>query len=86
MKVTTMTSSVGNLAPTQVIVNDNGITWFTSYGKNIVKITSEGIFLDEYYWNFSRTTGKYRSIFLNEDKKVTDKKIKSGEYTLVNLN
>lgn len=86
MKVTTITSFGGNPIPTQVIVNDNGITWFTSYGRNIVKITPEGVFLDEKYWNFSKTTGKYRNIFLNEDKKATDKKIKSGEYTLVNLN
>lgn len=42
--------------------------------------------LDENYWDFSTTTGKYRNIFLGEDKKATEKKIKSGEYKLVNLN
>lgn len=86
MKVTTMTSLVGNPMPYQVIVNDNNVTWFTSYGRNIVKISPDGVFLDEKYWNFSKTTGKYRNEFLGEAKKVTDKKIKSGEYTLINLN
>lgn len=42
--------------------------------------------LDEKYWDFSTTTGKYRNIFLGEDKATTEKKIKSGEYTLTNLN
>lgn len=86
MKVTTMTSFVGNPMPYQVIVNDNNVTWFTSYGRNIVKISPDGVFLDEKYWNFSKTTGKYRNEFLGEAKKVTDKKTKSGEYTLINLN
>lgn len=44
------------------------------------------IVLDETYWNYSKTTGKYRNQFLNEDKKETEKKIKSGEYRLEDLN
>ena len=43
MKVTTMTSLVGNPMPYQVIVNDNNVTWFTSYGRNIVKISPDGV-------------------------------------------
>lgn len=42
--------------------------------------------LDEYYWNYSRTTSKYRNEFLGETTKETEAKIKSGEYKLVNLN
>ena len=42
--------------------------------------------LDEYYWNYSRTTAKYRNIFLNEHTERTRNKIKSGEYKLKNLN
>ena len=42
--------------------------------------------LDGTYWNYSVTTGKYRNMFLNETKKETEAKIKSGEYKLVNLN
>lgn len=42
--------------------------------------------LDEKYWDYSVTTGKYRNIFLGEGKAETRAKIKKGEYTLANLN
>lgn len=42
--------------------------------------------LDEKYWDFSITTGKYRNEFLAESIADTRKKIASGEYELVNLN
>ena len=44
------------------------------------------VVLDEYYWDYSRTTGKYRNLFLGETKKETEAKIASGEYKLTNLN
>ena len=44
------------------------------------------IMLDKNYWDYSRTTGKYRNQFLGEDIKTTRKKIKSGEYKLWDLN
>ena len=42
--------------------------------------------LDEKYWNYSKTTSKYRSEFLDENTKTTKEKIKRGEYILKNLN
>lgn len=42
--------------------------------------------LDSTYWDYSTTTGKYRNLFLGEDKKETERKIKNGTYTLTNLN
>ncbi len=42
--------------------------------------------LDETYWDYSMTTSKYRNQFLGEDTKTTKEKIKTGEYTLKNLN
>lgn len=42
--------------------------------------------LDETYWNYSKTTSKYRSQFLGESTKETQSKIDSGEYVLTNLN
>lgn len=42
--------------------------------------------LDETYWNYSKTTSKYRSQFLGESTKETQAKIDSGEYVLANLN
>jgi len=44
------------------------------------------VYLDNNKWDYSRTTGKYRNQFLGESKKETERKIKSGEYQLVNLN
>ena len=63
---------------------------FQSYDSVIVEreYHNEGvsIYLDERCWNYSKTTGKYRNQFLGETRKETEKKIKSGEYQLVNLN
>jgi hypothetical protein len=67
---------------------------FQSYESNICLIAYQcgntgfinKVFLDKKYWNYSQTTGKYRNMFLGEDKKATQKKIDSGEYILINLN
>ena len=42
--------------------------------------------LDSYYWDYSRTTGKYRNQFLGENKAETKRKIKAGIYKLTDLN
>lgn len=42
--------------------------------------------LDEQYWDYSQTTGKYRNKFLGEEKKDTLKKIEDGTYKLAKLN
>lgn len=47
---------------------------------------SERIVLDSTYWDYSKTTGKYRNLFLGEDKKETERKIKEGIYQLCELN
>lgn len=63
---------------------------FQSYESIIAVITTwknrVDIVLDEHYWDYSRTTGKYRNQFLGENKKETQEKINSGEYNLANLN
>ena len=60
---------------------------FQSYSSIIVYKTFDGdVYLDEHFWNYSRTTSKYRNIFLGENTADTRKKIKSGEYKLINLN
>jgi len=66
-------------------------TMFVSYDTNIIKTTfdEEGkrmIILDRYYWNYSKTTGKYRNEFLGEGIAETRKKIEDGKYILANLN
>ena len=90
MKVQNITSNNGNKIANQFIITDedNGHTYFQSYNSMIVKKDTlyNQIFLDQKYWNYSNTTGKYRNIFLNETIKDTRAKIKSGEYILTDLN
>ena len=90
MKVNNMTSQKGNLVPNQFIVHTPEATFFQSYDSLIVKTTFEDgervVYLDEYYWNYSRTTAKYRSMFLGENTGKTRKKIEQGIYKLTDLN
>lgn len=62
--------------------------YFQSYDSVIVFKPNNGdkIQLDSRYWDYSKTTGKYRNQFLGETKKETEAKIASGEYILTNLN
>lgn len=69
-----------------IIHDDNGATFFQSYGSIIARKDRNGISLDARYWDYSKTTGKYRNLFLNEDKKETERKIADGIYKLENLN
>jgi len=88
MKVQNMTSNNGNKIANQFIIYDGDIWYFQSYKSIIVKkdTLNNKIYLDDYYWDYSTTTSKYRNIFLNEKKKETQKKIKEGIYILTNLN
>ncbi len=95
MKVRSMISDSGRSVANQFILdgcNEEGqnICEFQSYDSIIVRVTrsSEGVSteLDETYWDYSRTTGKYRNKFLAEQMADTRKKIKSGEYKLADLN
>lgn len=86
MKVTNMLSTRGNKIPNQFIINNNGEEYFQSYKSVIVKKSKGKIYLDDYYWDYSVTTGKYRNKFLGEGIADTRKKITSGEYILTDLN
>ena len=81
-----MTSTRGNKVANQFIINDKGEEYFQSYRSIIAKKSQGKIYLDEYYWDYSTTTGKYRNQFLNEGIADTRKKIQSGEYILTDLN
>jgi len=86
-KVVNMTSNNGNKVPNQFIITVNGNTFFQSYSSIIaVKRETGKTELDEHYWDYSSTTGKYRNQFLRESKKETEEKIKNGTYKLCNLN
>jgi hypothetical protein len=100
MKVENMTSKKGNKIANQFIIRDeennlsgNCVQYFQSYDTIIAKIDKfrpgvekRQVWLDSEKWDYSKTTGKYRNMFLCESKKETEAKIKSGEYILTNLN
>jgi len=82
------TSSYNPIA-NQFIINDGkGNEYFQSYQSIIVKRANDGkTYLDEYYWDYSRTTGKYRNQFLGDTSIAeTRRKIKDGTYILTSLN
>lgn len=91
LHVENMTSRNGNDVPNQFIITIRGedgktAVYFQSYNSVIAKKEGGKVYLDSNYWDYSRTTGKYRNEFLGEDTKTTRKKIESGEYELVDLN
>lgn len=86
MKVSNITNARNNIVANQFIIEDDKATYFQSYRSIIVKIEDGKTILDPVYWNYSRTTSKHRSTFLNESTKETERKIKEGVYILANLN
>lgn len=83
-----MKTKVKQLANNQIEVITPKGTYFQSYNSIIAFKPNDTsrIKLDAYYWDYSRTTGKYRNQFLNEDITETRAKIENKEYILTNLN
>ena len=78
-----------NPVANQFIIHTPKGRYFQSYNSIIAFIPNNRnhkIQLDEYYWDYSRTTTKYRNEFLGENTQETRKKIKDKEYRLTNLN
>ena len=87
MLVQNLINNNGNTVPNQFLINDDlGRVFFQSYKSIIIKIEDGQIYLDDYYWDYSNTTAKYRRQLLNEGVDQTRQKIKSGEYILTDLN
>ena len=86
VKVYNMTSPNGNKVANQFEIYTDKGKYFQSYKTIIALIDNKGqVFLDKYKWNYSRTTSKYRNIFLNDNTNSVKEKIKSGEYTVLKL-
>lgn len=86
MNFRNITNARGTKVPNQFIINIDNKEYFKSYDSMIVKIENGRVYLDETYWDYSSTTSKYRNQFLGDTTKETQRKIKSGEYTLTDLN
>jgi len=87
IKVLNMMSSQGNKIPNQFVIATPEGSYFQSYNSVIAFINNEGrVFLDKNKWDYSTTTGKYRNIFLGENKRLTEKRINNNNYVLIDLN
>ena len=92
MKIEQMIGRSGKAVANQFIIREsegiapnNCIEYFQSYKSIIAKRDkfragkeNRQVWLDSIYWNYSRTTSKYRSLFLGESTKETQKKIDDG--------
>ena len=100
IKAKNIISDKGNPITNQIIITDENKEIFQSYDSIIVvkeykperyswnapEENKTNVTLDEYYWNYSRTTSKYRNEFLGEYIDTTRSKIHNGTYKLANLN
>jgi len=87
MKVSNMVSKSGNNVSNQFIIETDNETIFQSYNSIIAKVDYDNnITLDSHYWDYSKTTSKYRNMFLNMSTNDIKKDIKLGNIKLDNLN
>tara|TARA_B100001094_G_C17912166_1_gene661746 strand:+ start:493 stop:774 length:282 start_codon:yes stop_codon:yes gene_type:complete len=89
LQVSNFISNNGNKIANQFKIRTNKGYYFQSYDSIIVFIPkgiNKQIQLDSHYWDYSKTTGKYRNHFLGENITETRRKIKEGIYKLKNLN
>ena len=87
-QVRNLESTRGNKVANQFEVKTDKGLFFQSYNSVIAFIPCDcsPIQLDKKYWDYSKTTGKYRNLFLGENKAETLKKIEQGIYILTDLN
>jgi hypothetical protein len=88
IKTYSMTSPrTGNPVANQFEIYTPEGKYFQSYRSIIAFVDKFGqIMLDEYYHNYSRTTSKYLTQFLNMNTKERTNAIKNKDIILTNLN
>jgi len=86
LRISNMKGRTGREVPNQFILEFEGITYFISYNKVISMKRKGEIYLDEHYYDYSRTTSKYRNQFLGMTTKEIKDKIKNEEIKLCKLN
>ena len=86
IKVENILSTRGNKIANQFKIYTNKGVYFQSYNSIIAFKNMGKIVLDSYYWDYSRTTSKYRNIFLDMNTNEVKKAIKEGTIKLTNLN
>jgi len=87
MKVSNLISKLGNNVANQFEILTDTARFFQSYNSIIAKVDNDNnITLESHYWDYSKTTSKYRNMFLNMSTNDIKKDIKSGNIKLDNLN
>ena len=94
VNVEPMTTRGGNPSANQLIMSDPHGETFVSYGSKICYRSYDRYgaerrpkyVFDEYYWDYSRTTSKYRNEFLGFGVAECRKGIKEGWIKLTDLN
>ena len=94
VNVEPMTTRGGNASANQLIMSDPHGETFVSYGTKICYRSFDKYgperrpkyVFDEYYWDYSRTTSKYRNEFLGFGVAECRKGIKEGWIKLTDLN
>ncbi len=87
IKVSNLISDSGNNIANQFSIRTNKGRYFQSYESMIAFVPYHGLTqLDSNYWNYSRTTSKYRNNFLGLTTAQTKQQIADGIIKLTNLN
>ena len=89
LQVSNFISDSGNNIANQFKIRTNKGYYFQSYDSIIVFIPkgiNKQIQLDSSYWNYSRTTSKYRNRFLGLTTDQIKQQIKDKTIKLTNLN
>lgn len=86
-RVVPMLNSSGKAVPNQNMIEQGFMLWFQSYDTIIARknLATGEVVLDPEH-GCSRTTARYRNIFLNADSAQVKAKIKDGTYKVANLN
>lgn len=87
MYVENMLSNSGREVPNQFIIETDDGRYFQSYKSIIAFAPHRGkVQLDVNYWDYSKTTSKYRNNFLGINTSEIKKAIKCGDIILTDLN
>lgn len=90
MKVVQLTNSNNKPVANHFIIYTPDATYLQSYKSIVVKTDFQDgkrvIYLDADTWDYSKTTAKYRNLYLGMTTKEIKDKIASGEIVLENLN
>lgn len=88
VRVRNMESVSGNAVENQFIIKTDQGLYFQSYESVIVFIPfdSRKVVLDEKYYDYSKTTVKYRNQFLGCDSQEVWRRIANGTYIFGDLN